>query len=153
MPSGQSSVLYSVDRELVRLTPGISPQVSAVVVEFHSIPIVIGGLSTGFIALAFSARAVASRISAAATSGSLRIAEYLSIPSLTATVLRPLRRRRREPQAIAPWRPRSCMQFWTEGWPFDQVFAGTAGAREEAAFNDVVAADTVVRRKANTLKG
>src|SRR2546423_1015734 len=78
---------YSVDGEVVRLTPGISPQVSAVVVEFHSIPIVIGGLSTyGFIAFAFSARAVASRISAAATSGCLRIAEYLSIPSLTATV-------------------------------------------------------------------
>src|SRR2546427_12395514 len=85
--SGQSLVVYSVDRELVRLTPGISPQVSAVVVEFHSIPIVIGGLSTyGFIAFAFSARAVASRISAAATSGRLRIAEYLSVPSLTATV-------------------------------------------------------------------
>src|SRR5712671_6274321 len=87
MPSGQSSVLYSVDRELVRLTPGIRPQVSAVVVEFHSIPIVIGGLSTyGFIAFALSALAVASRISPAATSGCLRIAEYLSIPSLTATV-------------------------------------------------------------------
>src|SRR6266576_4740944 len=87
IPSGQSLVVYSVDRELVRLMPGISPQVSAVVVEFHSIPIVIGGLSTyGLYALFFSARVVASRISAAATSGCLRIAEYLSMPSLTATV-------------------------------------------------------------------
>src|SRR6266566_7266506 len=87
MASGQSSVLYSVDRELVRLMPGINAQVSAVVVEFHSIPIVIGGLSTyGLYALFFSARVVASWISAAATSGCLRIAEYLSIPSLTATV-------------------------------------------------------------------
>src|ERR1700693_303788 len=87
MASGQSLVVYSVDLELVRLTPGTRPQVSAIVVEFHSMPIVIGGLSTyGLKALFLSARAVASRISAAATSGCLRIAEYLSIPSLTATV-------------------------------------------------------------------
>src|SRR3984893_11174818 len=87
MASGQSSVLYSVERELVRLTPGTNPHVSAIVVEFHSIPIVIGGLSTyGLNALLFSALAVASRISAAATSGCFRMAEYLSIPSLTATV-------------------------------------------------------------------
>ena len=46
MPSGQSLVVYSVARELVILTPGISPQVCAVVVEFHSIPIVIGGFTT-----------------------------------------------------------------------------------------------------------
>src|SRR3979411_1258762 len=87
IPSGQSSVLYSVDRELVRFTPGTRPQVSAIVVEFHSIPIVIGGLRTyGLNALFLSALVVASRISSAATSGCLRIAEYLSIPSLTATV-------------------------------------------------------------------
>src|ERR1700682_6600828 len=86
MASGQSFVLYSVDRELVRLTPGISPHVSAIVVEFHSMPIDIGGLSTyGLNALFFSARAVASRISSAAPSGCFRIAEYLSMPSLTAT--------------------------------------------------------------------
>src|SRR2546421_2406697 len=87
MPSGQSLVVYSVDRELVILTPGISPHVWAMVVEFHSMPNVIGGLTTyGFAALFFSARAVASRISACATSGCFRTAEYLSIPSLTATV-------------------------------------------------------------------
>src|SRR5205809_2071594 len=70
MPSGQSFVVYSVDRELVILTPGISPQVWAIVVEFHSMPIVIGGLTTyGLAALFFSALVVASRIWAAATSG------------------------------------------------------------------------------------
>src|SRR5207245_4580109 len=77
MASGQSSLLYSVDRELVRLMPGINAQVSAVVVEFHSIPIVIGGFSTyGLYALVFNALAVASRISPAATSGCFVIAEY-----------------------------------------------------------------------------
>src|SRR2546425_12256048 len=80
MASGQSSVLYSVDRELVRFTPGTRPQVSAIVVEFHSIPIVIGGLSTyGLKALFVSALAVASRISAAATAGCFRTAEDLSV--------------------------------------------------------------------------
>src|ERR1700694_382757 len=87
MASGQSLVLSSVDRELVRFTPGISPHVSAMVVEFHSIPIVIGGFTTyGFNALFLIALAVASRISSAAISGCFRTAEYLSIPSLTATV-------------------------------------------------------------------
>jgi hypothetical protein len=70
MPSGQASVVYSVDQELVRFTPGIGPHVSAIVVEFHSIPIVIGSFSKyGLNALFFWARAFASRISAAATSG------------------------------------------------------------------------------------
>src|SRR5207247_9882457 len=87
IPYGQSFVVYSVDRELVILTPGISPHVWAIVVEFHSIPIVIGGLTTyGLAALLLSALAVDSRISAAATSGCLRMAEYLSIPSFTPTV-------------------------------------------------------------------
>src|ERR1700730_10080540 len=87
MASGQSLVVYSVDLELVRLTPGTSPHVSAIVVEFHSMPIVIGGLSTyGLYALLFRARGVASPISALRTSGCCRMAEYLSIPSLTATV-------------------------------------------------------------------
>src|ERR1700731_359312 len=106
MPSGQSLVVYSVDLELVRLTPGTRPQVAAVLVQFHSPPIVIGGLSTyGLKALFFSARAVASRISAAATSGCLRTAEYLSIPSLTATVSTQGRTRLASAQTATPPAP------------------------------------------------
>jgi D-aminopeptidase len=42
-------------------------------------------------------------------------------------------------------------QFWTEGSPFDLVFDAVAEAAEEAAFNAMVAADTVVGRDGNTL--
>src|SRR5947208_9100793 len=42
-------------------------------------------------------------------------------------------------------------QFWTEGSPFDQIFDAVAEATEEAAFNALVAADTVEGRDGNTL--
>ena len=42
-------------------------------------------------------------------------------------------------------------QFWTEGSPFDQIFDAVAEATEEAAFNTMIAADTVVGRDGNTL--
>ena len=44
-------------------------------------------------------------------------------------------------------------QFWTEGSPFDVVFDAVAEAAEEAAFNAMVAADTVEGRDGNTLYG
>jgi D-aminopeptidase len=44
-------------------------------------------------------------------------------------------------------------QFWTEGSPFDQVFDAVAETTEEAAFNAMVAADTVVGRDGNVLFG
>ena len=44
-------------------------------------------------------------------------------------------------------------QFWTEGSPFDQVFEAVAEATEEAAFNALVAADSVEGRDGNTLYG
>jgi D-aminopeptidase len=44
-------------------------------------------------------------------------------------------------------------QFWTEGSPFDQIFDAVAEATEEAAFNAMVAADTVGGRFDNTLYG
>ena len=44
-------------------------------------------------------------------------------------------------------------QFWTEGSPFDAVFEAVAEASEEAAFNAMVAADTVEGRDGNTLHG
>ena len=44
-------------------------------------------------------------------------------------------------------------QFWTEGSPFDKVFDAVAEATEEAAFNAMVAADTVEGRGSNTLYG
>src|SRR5207237_9315481 len=44
-------------------------------------------------------------------------------------------------------------QFWTEGSPFDQIFDAVAEAAEEAAFNALVAADTVEGRDGNTLYG
>jgi D-aminopeptidase len=44
-------------------------------------------------------------------------------------------------------------QFWTEGSPFDQVFEAVAETTEEAAFNAMVAADTVEGRDGNTLYG
>ncbi len=44
-------------------------------------------------------------------------------------------------------------QFWTEGSPFDQIFDAVAEATEEAAFNAMVAADTVEGRDGNTLYG
>ena len=44
-------------------------------------------------------------------------------------------------------------QFWTEGSPFDQVFEAVADATEEAAFNALVAADSVEGRDGNTLYG
>src|SRR5256712_2193385 len=42
-------------------------------------------------------------------------------------------------------------QFWTEGSPFDQIFDAVAEAAEEAAFNALVAPDTVKGRAGNTL--
>jgi D-aminopeptidase len=44
-------------------------------------------------------------------------------------------------------------QFWTEGSPLDLIFDGVAEATEEAAFNALVAADTVVGRDGDTLYG
>ena len=44
-------------------------------------------------------------------------------------------------------------QFWTEGSPFDQIFDAVAEATEEAAFNAMVAADTVEGHDGNTLYG
>lgn len=44
-------------------------------------------------------------------------------------------------------------QFWTEGSPFDAVFEAVAEATEEAAFNAMVAADTVEGRDGNVLHG
>ena len=44
-------------------------------------------------------------------------------------------------------------QFWTEGSPFDQIFDAVAEAAQEAAFNAMVAADTVEGREGNTLYG
>jgi len=44
-------------------------------------------------------------------------------------------------------------QFWTEGSPFDQIFDAVAEATEEAAFNAMVAADSVEGRDDNTLYG
>jgi len=42
-------------------------------------------------------------------------------------------------------------QFWTEGSPFDLIFDAVVEAAEEAAFNAMVAADTVEGRDGNTL--
>ena len=44
-------------------------------------------------------------------------------------------------------------QFWTEGSPFDQIFDAVVESAEEAAFNAMVAADTVEGRDGNTLNG
>jgi D-aminopeptidase len=44
-------------------------------------------------------------------------------------------------------------QFWTEGSPFDLIFDAVVEAAEEAAFNAMVAADTVEGRDGNTLYG
>lgn len=44
-------------------------------------------------------------------------------------------------------------QFWTEGSPFNLIFDAIVEATEEAAFNAMVAADTVVGRDGNTLYG
>jgi D-aminopeptidase len=44
-------------------------------------------------------------------------------------------------------------QFWTQGSPFDQVFEAVAEATEEAAFNALVAADSVEGRDGNILYG
>jgi D-aminopeptidase len=44
-------------------------------------------------------------------------------------------------------------QFWTEGSPFDLIFDAVVEATEEAAFNAMVAADTVEGRDGNTLYG
>jgi D-aminopeptidase len=43
--------------------------------------------------------------------------------------------------------------FWTEGSAFDLVFDAVAEAAQEAAFNAMVAADTVEGRDGNTLYG
>lgn len=44
-------------------------------------------------------------------------------------------------------------QFWTEGSPFDRIFDAVVETAEEAAFNAMVAADTVEGRDGNTLYG
>jgi D-aminopeptidase len=44
-------------------------------------------------------------------------------------------------------------QFWTEGSPFDIVFDAVVEVAKEAAFNAMVAADTVTGRDGNTLYG
>src|SRR5204863_2822008 len=44
-------------------------------------------------------------------------------------------------------------QFWTEGSPFDKICEAVAEASEEAAFNALVAADTVEGRGGNALYG
>jgi D-aminopeptidase len=44
-------------------------------------------------------------------------------------------------------------QFWTQGSPFDLIFDAVVEAAEEAAFNAMVAADTVEGRDGNTLYG
>jgi D-aminopeptidase len=44
-------------------------------------------------------------------------------------------------------------QFWTEGSPFDLIFDAIVEAVEEAAFNAMVAADTVEGRDSNVLYG
>ena len=44
-------------------------------------------------------------------------------------------------------------QFWTECSPFNLIFDAVVEATEEAAFNAMVAADTVVGRNGNTLYG
>jgi D-aminopeptidase len=44
-------------------------------------------------------------------------------------------------------------QFWTEGSPFDLIFDAVVETVEEAAFNAMVAADTVEGRDGNTLYG
>src|SRR5437588_10639191 len=44
-------------------------------------------------------------------------------------------------------------QFWTEGSPFDLIFDAVVEAAEEAAFNAMVAADTVEGRDGNSLYG
>jgi len=44
-------------------------------------------------------------------------------------------------------------QFWTEGSPFDLIFDAVVEAAEEAAFNAMVAADTVEGRDGNILYG
>jgi D-aminopeptidase len=44
-------------------------------------------------------------------------------------------------------------QFWTEGSPFNLIFDAVVEAAEEAAFNAMVAANTVEGREGNTLYG
>src|SRR5437879_5045249 len=44
-------------------------------------------------------------------------------------------------------------QFWTEGSPFDQIFDAVVEATEEAAFNALIAANTVEGRDGNILYG
>jgi D-aminopeptidase len=60
---------------------------------------------------------------------------------------------RSTPQAAHPIKVLVEGQFWTEGSPFDLIFDAVVEATEEAAFNAMVAADTVEGRDGNTLHG